>query len=152
MRNQDPLTLYFNDVARNILYSLVDRKDPDGPAAGSDDTFEHSISAVFTLFALLAESNTPDLYPAEWQMVVDCQRQVGKQRLPGSLEELSSNLVLSIEDLSGRDGDINSLQLAWKIAGFSSVQQCAVFYHVQRHLVAKNRGQHYPFPAIQFKG
>jgi hypothetical protein len=152
MKGEDPINIYFNEPAKNLLFSLADRKDPDGMATGSDDTFKHSISAVFTLYASLMNKNTPDLYPTEWQMIADAQMPIHDMyRLPSSFPEMESRLIVGVEDLAGR-GEINSMLLANKLAGFSSVQLCAISFHVQRYLVARKRGQDYQFPEIQFKG
>ncbi|THF34509.1 hypothetical protein E5170_09645 [Pseudomonas atacamensis] len=153
MKGEDPINIYFNEPAKSLLFSLADRKDPNGLATGSDDTFKHSISAVFTLFASLLDEHTPDLYPAEWQMIVDAQIPIlDMHRLPSSFPEMKSRLVVGVEDLTGRDGEIHSGLLANKLAGFSSIQLCAISVHIQRYLVARKRGQDYKFPEIQFKG
>ncbi|XVJ50132.1 hypothetical protein ACDZ94_24480 (plasmid) [Pseudomonas sp. UBT] len=153
MKGEDPINIYFNEPAKSLLFSLADRKDPNGLATGSDDTFKHSISAVFTLFASLLDEHTPDLYPAEWQIIVDAQIPLlDMHRLPSSFPEMKSNLIVGVEDLTGRDGEIHSGLLANKLAGFSSIQLCAISVHVQRYLVARKRGQDYKFPEIQFKG
>ncbi|MEN1833824.1 hypothetical protein AAIM60_13120 [Pseudomonas lijiangensis] len=153
MKGEDPINIYFNEPAKSLLFSLADRKDPNGLATGSDDTFKHSISAVFTLFASLLDEHTPDLYPAEWQKIVDAQIPLlDMHRLPSSFPEMKSKLIVGVEDLTGRDGEIHSGLLANKLAGFSSIQLCAISVHVQRYLVASKRGQDYKFPEIQFKG
>lgn len=153
MKGEDPIDIYFTEPAKSLLFSLTDRKDPNSLATGSDDTFKHSISAVFTLCASLLDEHTPDLYPVEWQMIADAQIPLlDMHRLPSSFPEMKSNLIVGVEDLTGRDGDINSGLLANKLAGFSSAQLCAISFHVQRYLVARKRGHDYQFPEIKFKG
>lgn len=153
MKRQDPIDIYFNESAKRLLFSLVDRKDPNAEASGSDDTFQHTISAVFSLFGQLLDEATPDLYPAEWQMIADAQRPMhSMHRLPLSFDMMRSQVIVAVEDLTGRDGEIPSIELANKLAGFSSAQLCAIMVHVQRYLVGKKRGEECPFPAIKFKG
>ncbi|NNJ15823.1 hypothetical protein CSV86_011555 [Pseudomonas putida CSV86] len=136
-----------------LLFALVDRKDPNDLATGSDDTFRHTISSVFTLCASLLDEHTPDLYPVEWQMIADAQMPShGRYRLPSSLPEMKSKIIVGVEDLTGRDGDINSVLLANKLAGFSSAQLCAIAFHVQLYHVARKRGSEFQFPTIRFKG
>lgn len=38
MKGEDPINIYFNEPAKSLLFSLADRKDPNGLATGSDDT------------------------------------------------------------------------------------------------------------------
>lgn len=153
MKRPDPIDIYFDEPTKNLLFSFVDRKDPNDIATGSDDTFMHTISAVFFLFASLLDEHTPDLYPAEWQLIAEAQRELhGKYRLPLTFPELKSQLVVGVEDLVGLDNEISSVLLANKLAGFTSAQLCAIAAHVQRYHVARKRGQEYRFPEIIFKG
>ncbi|HID8387716.1 TPA: hypothetical protein ACXIJJ_000001, partial [Pseudomonas aeruginosa] len=153
MAKQDPIDIYFTPQARDILFSLTDRKDPFGLAAGSDDTFQHTISSVFTLFSALLEQHTPDLYLAEWNLIANSLRPLhGMQRLPMNLGAIASQLVLSLEDTPRSIDGIEPMELSMKIAGFSDVQLCAIYYHVQKYIVAQKRGRNYEFPKIQFKG
>lgn len=153
MKRPDSVDIYFDEPTKNFLFSLVDRKDPNDLATGNDDAFMHSISAVFSLFASLLDEHTPDLYPAEWQLIAEAQREIhGKYRLPISFPEMKSQLVVGVEDMVGLDNEISSVLLANKLAGFTSAQLCAIAAHVQRYHVARKRGQEYKFPEIKFKG
>ncbi|MBS7425697.1 hypothetical protein KIE16_22300 [Pseudomonas syringae] len=75
MKRSNPIENYFDESAKELLFSLVDRKSPCGIASGDDDTYMHTISAVFGLFASLLDENTPDLYPSEWQIIAESQRE-----------------------------------------------------------------------------
>lgn len=153
MKRPNPIEDYFDESAKELLFSLVDRKSPSGMASGDDDTYMHTISAVFSLFASLLDENTPDLYPSEWQIIAESQRESqGAHRLPLSPIELKSRLVVGVEDVSDGRGEISSGLVANKVAGFSSTQLCSVAVHVQRYHVARKRGQDYKFPEIKFKG
>ncbi|MBM1196783.1 hypothetical protein [Pseudomonas weihenstephanensis] len=153
MKRQNPIEIYFDESAQELLYSLVDRKNPNGIASGDDDTYMHTISAVFGLFASLLDENTPDLYPSEWQIIADSQREnAGAHRLPLTLLVLKSRLVVEVEDLADADDEISSGLLADKLAAFSSAQLCSIAVHVQRYHVARKRCSEYKFPEIKFKG
>lgn len=141
MKGEDPIDIYFNEPAKSLLFSLADRKDPNGLATGSDDTFKHSISAVFTLCASLLDEHTPDLYPAEWQMIADAQIPLlGMYRLPSSFPEMKGRLIVGVEDLTGLDGEISSGLLANKLAGFSSIQLCAIKFASNAFMMLREAG------------
>lgn len=153
MKRQDTIDTYFDEPTKKLLFSLVDRTNPSDIARGDDDTFMHTISAVFNLFGSLLDENTPDLYQAEWKIIADAQRdQLGMYRLPLTFPEMKSQLVVGVEDQPDGNGHISSGLLANKLAGFTSAQLCAIAAHVQRYHVARKRGQEYKFPEIKFKG
>ncbi len=154
MVKQDSLEVYLNDDSRKILFSLVDRLNWEGPASDSNDVFEPTLSAIFLLFDELMQQHTPDLYQSEWSMIYKAlSSSSGLKRIPSSIERIRANLVLQLEDL-GNDSIylIDGFELSKKIAGFSDVCLCAIFYHVQKALVSARRNQAYEFPEIKFKG
>lgn len=69
IQNKDVMKVLFNDDSRKLLYSLVDRSNPEGRASSNDDVFEPTVSSIFQLFSELMEGNTPDLYASEWELV-----------------------------------------------------------------------------------
>ncbi|MCW8932055.1 MAG: hypothetical protein OQL19_17705 [Gammaproteobacteria bacterium] len=154
-QRQDILNIFFNDESRTILYNLVDRKEPSELSINKDDDiFEPTISAVFLLFSEIMQENTPDLYKAEWLQISEAIKNspLSIQRLPISTERAKSKLVMTLEDTISSTGEINNFELSKKLAGFNSVTVCSILFHVQKHLVAKKRGEVYNFPEIQFKG
>lgn len=142
----------FDTRAKAVMDSLLFISNPD-QGSEYDELLGHTTSAMIGLLADLLEANTPDLYMAEWQLIADSlEPAAGYQRLPLSVQRLSSELVLSLEDMDVNDGRIASHLLGWKLAGLHELQLCAVYYHVQKYLAAEFKGISYSFPAIDYKG
>jgi hypothetical protein len=143
----------FDERTRTLLDSLVYMAIPGRGSSAHDDAYEPTFSAIIGLFGELVEENTPDLYLAEWELIANSLDPIsGHQRLPNTLDKLTSQLILSLEDMDMRDGKIDSHLLGWKLAGLEKLQLCAIYYHVQKYLVAEYRGLKYDFPSIEFKG
>jgi len=154
-QKRDALEVFFDDKARSILFGLVDRTNPSQPTLNTeDDTFEPTISAVFSLFHDLMVKNTPDLYQAEWLRIARSieNTRLHKHRLPVNTEAARSKLIMSLEDTNSLDGEINNFELSKKIAGFSLVEMCSILYHAQKYYVSKRHDKKYHFPEIEFKG
>ena len=100
--NKDIMDVIFNGESKKILYSLVHRSNPSGPAQGDDDVFEPTISTVFNLFKDLMETYTPDLYLSEWSAITRALEKPynGIFRLPENILIAKDKLCLSVEDLS----------------------------------------------------
>ncbi len=153
MKEKEIMNVLFNDISREVLFSLVDREDPSGSAKGKDDVFEPTISSIFLLFDELMCENVPDLYQAEWLLIFkSLSSTFGVHRLPNSTEHIRQSLILSLEDLESNELYIvDSLELAKKLAGFSDLSLCAIYYQIQRAIVAVKRNQGYSFPKIKYK-
>ncbi|MCF6204541.1 MAG: hypothetical protein L3J59_12890 [Methylococcaceae bacterium] len=153
-QKRDELEVLFDDKARSILFDLVDRTNPSQPTSSSeDDTFEPTISAVFSLFHDLMVKNTPDLYQAEWLRIIRAieNTRLQKHRLPVNTDAARSKLIMSLEDTDSLDGEINNFELSKKLAGFSLVEICSILYHSQKYYVAKRHNEKYLFPKIELK-
>lgn len=152
--SKDIMEILFNDKARAILYGLVHRSDPAGLALEDDDVFEPTISSILQLFADLMEGHTPDLYVWEWQTISEAlaASSRGRYRLPPNIDAARNRLVLSVEDMFSEGEDSNSFDLSKKLAGLNNLEVCAIYWHVQKHLVAKSKNDFYAFPEIPFKG
>ncbi|MGQ0333485.1 hypothetical protein [Halomonas elongata] len=152
--SKDVMTILFDDGARAILYSLVHRQNPDGLAREEDDVFEPTISAVFQLFSDLMTGSTPDLYHWEWEIISKALSKSPTQvcRLPSNINSARSRLVLSVEDVLSEGENVNSFELSKKLAGLSDSEVCAIYWHIQKYLVAKSRDETYEFPEIPFRG
>lgn len=148
------MEVLFNDKSREILFSLVDRADPQGLASGNDDVFEATISSIFQLFDELMRKYTPALYQSEWLLIYKSLSSIsGVQRLPNSIQRVRTALIMSLEDLGSDElYKVDNFELSKKIAGFSDSSVCAIYYHFQKSLVATKRNQEYKFPEIEFKG
>lgn len=153
MKQTDVMDVLFNDGAREILYSLVHRKEPAALARDEDDIFEPTISSVFQLLSGLMKSYLPDLYEREWKLIVHALDRPwqGPYRLPSDLRDARARLI-AVEDLVDSNGDISSYELSKKLAGFNDAEICAIMWEAQKCLVARSRGEEYRFPDIQFKG
>lgn len=152
-KNVDMIDVLFNDDAKKLLFSKVDRVNPNGIAQGNDDVFEPTISSVFTLFNQLLFKNTPDLYRAEWETISKALEPKDEvSRLPRDLTSARRTLILSLEDLHSEGNGFHSFELAHKIAGFEDIQICAIFWHIQSYHVALTRNEEFEFPSIQIKG
>lgn len=151
---KDVMEILFDDCARDILYSLVHRKKPDGLAWGEDDVFEPTISAVFRLFSDLMKGSTPDLYFWEWEIISKAlgESPTDVYRLPSNIDLARSRLVLSVEDVLAEGENVNSFELSKKLAGLNDSGVCAIYWHTQKYLVAKSRNETYEFPKIPFRG
>ena len=149
---KDLSQVLFDDESRAILYSLVDRNKPSkGLVDANDDYFQPTISALFMVFKDIMVESTPDLCQAEWKMICQAleQSSISRiQRLPSTLGEMRPNIVMSLEDLAVFNGEIGGIELSRKIAGFSSISACAIYYHAQKYFVAKKRNESYNFPNI----
>jgi len=152
-QKRDGLEVLF-DKARSILFDLVDRTNSSQPTSSSEDnTFEPTISAVFSLFHDLMLKNTPDLYQAKWLRIIRAieKTRLQKHRLPVNTDAARSKLIMSLEDTDSLDGEINNFELSKKLAGFSLVEICSILYHSQKYYVAKRHNEKYLFPKIEFK-
>ncbi len=154
MNKKDIMDIFFSNKSREILFSLVDREDPNSSATGNDDVFEPTISSIFQLFDELMLKNTPDLYQAEWLLLYKSLSSIsGVQRLPNSIQRIRTAVIMSLEDLGSDElYKVNNFELSKKLAGFSDLSLCAIYYQVQKALVATKRNQEYNFPEIEFKG
>ncbi|HHK8423497.1 TPA: hypothetical protein ACQYBJ_004559, partial [Vibrio parahaemolyticus] len=154
MIKKDMMDILFNNKSREILFSLVDRNDPNSLATDNDDVFEPTISSIFQLFDELMCKNTPDLYQAEWLLLYKSLSSIsGAQRLPNSIQRIRTALIMSLEDLGSDElYKVDNFELSKKLAGFSDLSLCAIYYQVQKALVATKRNQVYNFPEIEFKG
>jgi hypothetical protein len=151
--NQDSIDIYFNKESKEILYSLVHRKNPSGLATGDDDVFEPTISAVFLLWEDLLTRNIPDLYTEEWALLIEAlESSATKHRLEATIDSARNRLVLALEDLLDGGTPIDSFTFAKKLAGFSDINILAIQWVVQKCLVAKSRGLTVELPEIAFKG
>lgn len=145
---QDPLNYLFDDQSRNLIYGLVDRKDPAGRAGDKDDLFQPTLSSVCKLFNELLQTSTPALYENEWEAIVTTfEKRQRPFRLPPDCEYAKCTIVLSLEDTADRF----AIELSKKIGGFSDLEICSIFLEVQKHLVAKNRGLVREFPKIPMR-
>ncbi|GLQ71043.1 hypothetical protein [Vibrio penaeicida] len=150
MNNKDPIDFLFSDTSREILFKLVDKKHPKELASGTDDVFEPTISAVFVLFDELMNKSTPDLYHSEWLLITEAlTNKYTPYRLMNSLNGMKRELVMSLEDLGGKElFNIDSFELSKKIAGFSDIEICAVYYQIHQNLIANKYRRDFSLPSI----
>jgi hypothetical protein len=152
---KDPFEVFFDDEARSILFSLVDRKNPHELTFNKmDDKFEPTISAIIKLFESLMIDGVPDLYQAEWLRIVRAveNTRYKHHRLSTNIKSVRSTLVMSLEDTDSLNGEIDNFELSKKIAGFDAVALCSILYQTQKYFVAKKQGKNFIFPKIEFKG
>ena len=154
MKKKDSIDVFFGNEAKRVLYSLVHRANPSGKATGNDDVFEPTISIVFMLLDDLLNKNIPDLYVEEWSLIFKALEKPvhGVHRLSLEIKDVRSHLVLSLEDLYGEESPINNFELSKKLAGFTDLQIYSIQWIVQKHHVARSRGESIELPEITFKG
>ena len=140
MFDQDKLNFALTKKSLDILSSLVDKRSSKTSYDG-EKLVGSTISSVFHLFDELMHECIPDLYQSEWLLISKSLfSDSNQQQLPCSIKEMKRELVLSLEDMeSNKLYQVNSFELSKKISGFSNVELCAIYYHIQKSFIAKRK-------------
>lgn len=68
--NHNFIDVLFTIHAKEVLFSITDRKDPSGPAKGDDDMLINPVSFIFSIVDEILKKRAPDLYREEWNILI----------------------------------------------------------------------------------